>query len=137
MTEPNLAKLCRRASRPPRVCAVLVLLLGLGRADTVHADASSLVSSVRNRVASLQRDWRGTLWHLSLFDARKPAGSKRSTLSDDGVSFSRPFGERGPELRLSPSMPSATARCLNDATGLNGVRADDPVEAFVILQQRW
>ncbi len=137
MTDPIIPPQSRRSAPSWRLrVAAVLLLLGLGMAGA-HAEAPSLGRGVRNWIGTFQRDWLGSIWHLSLFDAKSAARPTRPD-SQDGFRFSRPFGERGPDLRLSPSMPTDTSKCLNAATGIDGAPInEDRVEAFVILQHRW
>lgn len=137
MTYPIVHKQARRSllSHWPAIAAIL--LLSLGAAEPAHAESPVSGTGVRSWIGTIQHEWLGAIWRQSLFDAA-PRVRAVGDDSKDGFRLSRPFGIRGPELRLSPSMPADTSNCLHTAAGVGNSPAEaDLVEAFVIVQYRW
>lgn len=56
----------------------------------------------------------------------------------NGFRLARLFGEQGPALKVSSSMPDTTYNSLRTAGGRHlGALSDNLAEAFVYLQKRW
>lgn len=132
----NSSRFSRLLRQLVRASLLLVFsMTGLG--SPAHADSPLSLNSARDWATSFKRDWLKPVWHLPLFESRT---EPRKLVDDDedGFRLTRPFGEHGPELRLSTSMPSDTEHCLHTAAGFDSSAVSgDMVEGFVILQHRW
>lgn len=137
MTDPIHVMPPRPTPVRHRTTLAAILCACLCAAGSASAESAATTDGVGAWITALQRDWLGAIWRLSLFES-KPKRKQAPTAEHDGFRFSRMFGERGPELRLSPSMPTDTSNCLHAVVGTDGAApVEDPVEGFVILRYRW
>jgi len=128
----------------PNLIVLLTSLLGLGVILTSVAQAAQPVQSeVPSQAPSQQRSWPEqwlrSVWSIDL------AGRIRSwkpRIRDDsdgeGVKLSYPFGNHGPALRVSTSIPER-ARLSLRAGGDNrvGSPSTDVPAPYLFLQKRW
>jgi hypothetical protein len=117
---------------------ISVLIVSVSTPVPTYADEPQVKNSVWNRVTALKHDWLGAIGSLPIFDTGELHARHTNSGSQDGFYLSRPFGNRGPEIRLSSSRPRDTSNCLKSAAGIGGaLESVDMVEAYVILQHRW
>jgi hypothetical protein len=133
-----------KPSRKPNLMVLLTFSVGLSVILTGVAQAAEpLRSAVPSKSDSDQRSWTEqwlrSLWSLDLAGKIKNWKPKVSVDSDgEGVKLSHPFGNHGPALRLSTSIPERAQLSLR-AGGDNRVGsfgADVPAP-YLFLQKRW
>ena len=118
--------------RKPNLLVLLTFFVGVGvmttsvaqATEAKHAGASQLLQSVWNLdLAAKLRTWKPEF-----------TVDKRG----QGLNLARPFGVRGPTLRLSNSMPDNVKRCLR-ASGDHqiGTFGANNTDAYMFLEKRW
>ncbi|MEE9342127.1 MAG: hypothetical protein V3V12_00675 [Gammaproteobacteria bacterium] len=123
---------CARLRGLANYCLVSLLF-----GPTAWADDWSLrLSSVDDLLLSDHISWSDQLWTIDNVDQFKLFIS--DTTVTDGLFLMSPFGDEGPVVRISLSMPSETARCMRRAgAGSIGAIGDDFQEAYLIVRKRW
>ncbi len=126
----------------PEPILVLIFAVGFGVLATSVAHAAEPVNimSLQNpgSTKNHSESWYESLWGVDL--AKKIANWKPPITADDGsegLTLARPFGTRGPAVRVSDSMPESVLRSLRDG-GDNGVGVrDDSPDVYLFLEKRW
>lgn len=126
----------------PDLLVLLAFFVGFGVLATsaVHAAEPLNIMSFQDPSARKKQSdrWYQSLWGVDL--AGKLSNWKPKVTVDqngEGLDLSRPFGVRGPALRLSDSMPDAVTRSLR-AGGDSQIGAfDDTPDVYLFLEKRW
>lgn len=126
--------------RKPNLLVLLTVFVGLGVLTTSLVQAAQPAETTRTVEQSESDQW---LQSLSSFDLLEKMQNWKLQLSanedGDGVQLARPFGARGPALRISKSFPDEVERCLR-AGGhpqFVGAAGTDSPDAYIFLQKRW
>jgi len=121
--------------RKPNFLVLLTLFVGFGVLATCLAQAAeplSIKTEDKERVEPpVASDWLPSLWRVDL--AGKTQNWKPGISFGDGgkgVQLMRPFGVRGPALRVQKSIPDGLGNRLN--TGRNTY-----LDAYLFLEKRW
>jgi hypothetical protein len=123
---------------------VLLFLLLVGASFLLSAKAQAaepqgfVVSNAKPNASSDSVTWWPSKWALDLTWKLKDWRQKINLQQDtDGISVARPFGQGGPGLHFSASLPERVQRSLRDG-GDNRIGAigGDP-DAYVFLQKHW
>jgi hypothetical protein len=129
--------------RKPNLLVLLTCFVGIGVLATSVVQASEslhIKSSEKQPVKHAgAQQWLRSVWNLDL-TARLRTWKPELRVDKGGqvLNLARPFGVRGPALRLSNTMPDNVKRCLH-AGGDNRIGAsgaDDP-DAYMFLEKRW
>jgi len=126
----------------PDLLLLLAFFVGVGVLATSLAQAAEPLNIMANSKQIEQEksaDWLHAFWNLDL--ARKIQNWKPMISVDtsgEGMGLVRPFGTRGPELRVLNRMPGHVKRNLR-AGGDNriGVIGSDNPNAYLFLEKRW
>jgi len=129
--------------RKPNLLVLLTFFVGVGVLTTSIVQAAEALNirstekrAVKHAGAS---QWLQSVWNLDL------AGKLRTwkpefTVDKYGqaLNLARPFGGRGPTLRLSNSIPDDVKRCLRAGGDhqIGAFGADNP-DAYMFLEKRW
>jgi hypothetical protein len=133
-----------KRSCKPNLMVLLSFFVGLGMLLTSLAQAAEPSrSAVPDKAGSQQRSWTEqwlrSVWGLDLAAKIKNWKPRVRVDSDgEGLRLSHPFGNHGPALRLSTSIPERAQLSLR-AGGDNQVGnsgADEP-GPYLFLQKRW
>ncbi len=128
----------------PSLLVLLTFFVGFGLVVTSIAEAAEPAHSAESlKVASAQRapaqHWLRSVRGLDLASKLQNWKPKIHVDTDgEGVKLSHPFGNHGPALRLSASLPEQTHDSLR-AGGDNQVGSigGDLPDAYLFLQKRW
>ncbi|MFQ5642538.1 MAG: hypothetical protein ACE5FQ_02450 [Thiogranum sp.] len=133
-------KITSRHYRKPDLLVLLTLFVGCGMLATTLAQAAEpayTLSGSKSRVTeSASADWLHTLWSIDL--AGKLASWKPKISVDDrgeGIQLMRPFGARGPALRVLNGIPVSTG-----SNRYGSDRYDDSstyLDTYLFLEKRW
>jgi hypothetical protein len=129
--------------RKPNLLVLLTLFVGVGVLATgvvQAAEALNIMSTEKRAVKHAgASQWQRSVWNLDL------AGKLRTWKPEftvdkggQGLNLARPFGVRGPALRLSIAMPDNVKRCLRAGGDhqIGAFDADNP-DAYMFLEKRW
>ena len=127
----------------PDLLILLFVFTGFGffAASIVHAaeplDSVSLQNYSTKKTESER--WYQSLWGIDL--ARKLREWKpKITVAegDEGLRLSRPFGVRGPALRLSDAMPESAMRSLRGGRNEQDAAFNSEMpDVYLFLEKRW
>jgi hypothetical protein len=128
--------------RKPNLLVLLTFFVGVGVLATSvvqAAEALNITSTEKRAVkqpgASL---WLQSIWNLA--PAAKLRNWKPESVIDEdgqGLNLARPFGARGPTLRLSNTMPDNVKRGLRAGGDHQiGTLVANP-DAYLFLEKRW
>ncbi len=125
--------------RKPNLLVLLTLFVGLGVLTTSLVQAAQPVLAKGASQQSETNQWLESLSSIELV-AKVQSWTPEFSVGDDGdgLQLARPFGARGPSLRISKSFPEQVERCLR-AGGhpqFSAATADSP-DAYIFLQKRW
>jgi len=130
--------------RKPNLMVLLTCSVGLGVILTSVAQAAEpLQSTVTTNTAAQQRfspeQWLRSVWGLDLAGKLRSWKPRIRVDSDgEGVNLSHPFGNHGPALRLSTSIPEPVQLSLRAGGGdRNGSAGSDAPGPYLFLQKRW
>ena len=126
----------------PDLLLLLAFFVGVGVLATSVAQAAEPLNVMGNAKQIEQEkstDWLQAFWNLDLaqkIQNWKPMISVES--GGEGLGLVRPFGTRGPELRVLHCMPENVRRNLRDG-GDNRIGAfgNDNPNAYLFLEKRW
>ncbi len=129
--------------RKPNLLVLLTFFVGVGVLTTSvvqAAEALNITSAEKRAVKHAgASQWLQSVWNLDL--AEKLRTWKPEFTVDkrgQGLNLARPFGVRGPTLRLSNSMPDNVKRCLRAGGDHQiGTFGADNTDAYVFLEKRW
>ena len=129
--------------RKPNRLALLTFLVSVGVPASGVVQAAEALNAISSDKRAVQHAGAGQLrqsvWNIDL--AVKPRTWKPVFSIDNGgqgLNLARPFGVRGPTLRLSNSMPDDVKRCLRAGGDhqIGAFGADNP-DAYMFLDKRW
>lgn len=127
--------------RKPNLIVLLTVFVGFGVLVSSVAQAAdpSPVSPGPEVQRSLPEQWLRAVWSVDLAGKLRNWKPKIRVDSDgEGIKLSHPFGNHGPALRLSTSIPERAQLSLR-AGGDNRVGSlggDDPAP-YLFLHKRW
>jgi hypothetical protein len=114
-----------------------VVLTSVAQAEQRMSSASMLNHQAKHQ--SFPERWFYSLWDLDLADKLKSWKPKvEVAVCEDGLNLSRPFGNHGPVLQLSTSVPERAEYSLRAGGDSRvGVLGSDRPDAYLFLQKRW
>jgi len=121
--------------RKPDFLVLLTFFVGFGVLATSLAQAAEPLDIMTNGEArveqSVTNDWLFSLWSIDL--AGKMQNWKPKISVDEGgkgIHLMRPFGVRGPALRVQKSVPDGLGNSLR-------TRRSTYLDAYLFLEKRW
>lgn len=128
--------------RKPDLLQLLAFFVGVGFLATSLVQAAepqgSPMYNAKNDQATASEGWWQSIWGLDLAGKLKdwrPEISAQETA--EGFKLARPFGNTGPSLQLTSSLPDSVQRSLRDG-GDNRIGAiGGDTDAYIFLQKRW
>ncbi len=121
--------------RKPDLLVLLTFFMGFGMLATSLAQAAEPLDITTNGKARAERsvtgDWLHAVWSTDL--AGKLKNWKPEISVDEegkGFQLARPFGVRGPALRVQKTAPGSAASRPRNSSGGN-------LGAYLFLQKRW
>ena len=133
----------KRSSRPnPMVLLTFLVGLGVflsGIAQAAEPPRSALPGKAASQHRSSTEQWLRSVWTLDLAGKIKQWKPRIRVDSDgEGLRLSHPFGNHGPALRLSTSLPERAQLSLraggDNQVGNSDIDAPGP---YLFLQKRW
>ena len=127
----------------PNLLVLLTFFVGFGVVLTSIVQAAPparmpAASTETSHTPNMSQQWLRSMRDLDL--ATRPQNWKPSIRVDtdgEGVNLSRPFGDRGPTLRLSTSMPEPGHNSLDGGAGRRDAGGGDLPEAYLYFFKRW
>lgn len=117
--------------RKPGLPVILTLFVGVGMLATTLVQAAEPLPGTNDRPAtrsSAATDWLQALWSIDLAGKLKSWKPKiRVDNGGSGIRLMRPFGVRGPALRVSNTIPLRS--------GEN--RYNTYLDTYLFLEKRW
>jgi hypothetical protein len=135
-------KITTRYYKPDLLILLLVFTgFGVFAASVVHAaEPLNSVSLQNYSSTNIESErWYQSLWGIDL--ARKLHEWKPKITveeGDEGLRLSRPFGVRGPALRLSDAMPESAMRSLRGGRNEQDAAFNSEMpDVYLFLEKRW
>ena len=122
--------------RKPDLLVLLTVFVGFGMLATSLAQAAEPFNIMTNEKARAEQsatgDWLQTLWSIDLAGKLQTWEPKISAdEGGEGLRLMRPFGVRGPALRVLNSVPDGS-------TGSNqSASSGSYLDAYLFLEKRW
>ncbi len=121
--------------RKPGLLVILTLLVGVGMLATTLVQAAEPLPGTNDRPAtksSAATDWLQALWSIDLAGKLKSWKPKiRVDNGGSGIRLMRPFGVRGPALRVSNTIPLRSGENRYSSAG------NTYLDTYLFLEKRW
>ncbi|HED18263.1 MAG TPA: hypothetical protein ENI74_02030 [Gammaproteobacteria bacterium] len=121
--------------RKPGLLVLLTFFAGFGVLATSLAQAAEPLNIMTNENARAERhasdDWLQSLWSINLAEKLRNWKPKISVdEGGEGIQLMRPFGIRGPALRLQYSLPEGAESSLRS-------NSNTYLDTYLFLEKRW
>jgi hypothetical protein len=128
------------AHRQPNFLILLTFFAGVLATGLVQAaqPQDAAYSGQKDREAGGGEQWRQSSWGQDLAGKLK-AWRRQATSQDDaeGFNVARPFGQSGPTIQCSSSLPDSVRYSLRTAGDNQAGTVGTDTDIFVFLQKRW